>query len=207
MVTVTHRLSLYVHIVCTIHIHTASGEGLAHFLIPTNTQHVSIASNLVPRHPHSHSRMAPDPATAPALSTPLSTSQPDLIESTAGASQPPPVVDIKDLLRRLWPQAGPGAVHDNVTPDEISEAIAHFFTDRIDDVQTGALLMCLHFTGLDRDPTVLSQCAQKMLKAAAQVDAALLREVVRTRGRKDGGYGGGFVCGIPPIYLLDRLLF
>lgn len=140
--------------------------------------------------------MEPDPATAPAITslpTPLSTSQPDLIEATAGPSQPPPVVDIKDLLRRLWPQAGTAAVQDRVTPDEISEAIAHFFTDRIDDVQTGALLMCLHFTGLDRDPAVLSQCAQKMLTAAARVDSALLKEVVRTRGRKEGGYGGGFV--------------
>lgn len=117
-----------------------------------------------------------------------SDSQPDLIEATAGPVQPPPVVDIKDLLRRLWPQ------QPDVTADEISDAIAHFFTDRIDDVQTGALLMCLHFTGLDRDPNVLSQCANKMLKAAAQVDAQLLGRVIETRGRKEGAYRGGFVC-------------
>lgn len=131
-------------------------------------------------------------AAGPSSTTPASSSQPDLIEATAGPSQPPPIVDIKDLLRRLWPAAQETA--DPVQPEEISDAIAHFFTDRIDDVQTGALLMCLHFTGLDRDPKVLSQCAQKMLKAAAQVDTGSLREVVATRGRKEGGYQGGFVC-------------
>lgn len=132
-------------------------------------------------------------------------SQPDLIESTAGPPQPPPVVDIKDLLRRLWPQTPNHAV--DVTPDEISEAVAHFFTDRIDDVQTGALLMCLHFTGLDRDPAVLSQCAQKMLAAAAPVDSNLLRHVVETRGRKEGGYLGGFVCRHMPSLSLIYLDF
>lgn len=116
-----------------------------------------------------------------------SESQPDLIEATAGASQPPPVVDIKPLLARLWPR------NPNVTASEISDAIEHFFTDRIDDVQTGALLMCLHFTGLDRDPEVLSQCAQKMLRAAAQVDSHLLQRVIETRGRREGSYAGGFV--------------
>lgn len=135
-----------------------------------------------------------DPATAGQSQTQIQTqslsssgSQPDLIESNAGPSQPPPVVDIKDLLRRLWPQ------QPNVTADEISDAIAHFFTDRIDDVQTGALLMTLHFTGLDRDPKVLSQCARKMLKAAAQVDSNLLRHVIQTRGLEQGSYQGGFV--------------
>ncbi|ROV86965.1 hypothetical protein VSDG_10083 [Cytospora chrysosperma] len=116
-------------------------------------------------------------------------SQPDLIEATTGPSEPPPVVDIKPLLKRLWPQ------QPDVTADEISDAIAYFFTDRIDDVQSGALLMCLHFTGLDRDPDVLSQCAQKMLKAAAQVDSDLLDHVIQTRGRKEGNYRGGF-CDI-----------
>ncbi|ROW06996.1 hypothetical protein VPNG_06589 [Cytospora leucostoma] len=104
-------------------------------------------------------------------------------------SQPVTTVDIKPLLKRLWPQ------QPYVTADEISDAIAHFFTDSIDDVQAGALLMCLHFTGLDRDPKVLSQCAQKMLRAAAQVDSDLLEQVIRTRGRKEGNYSGGF-CDI-----------
>lgn len=120
---------------------------------------------------------------------PESESQPDLIEATTGLSDPPSIVDIKPLLKRMWPQ------QPDVTADEISDAIAYFFTDRIDDVQTGALLMCLHFTGLDRDPEVLSQCAQKMLKAAAQVDSDLLHQVIQTRGRKEGNYRGGF-CDI-----------
>ncbi|KAJ0104097.1 nthranilate phosphoribosyltransferase [Diaporthe amygdali] len=118
-----------------------------------------------------------------------SESQPDLIEAAAGASQAPPVVDIKPLLSRLWPR------HPDVTAAEISDAIEHFFTDRIDDVQTGALLMCLHFTGLDRDPDVLSQCARKMLRAAAQVDSLLLQRIIQTRGRREGSYTGGF-CDI-----------
>lgn len=120
-------------------------------------------------------------------SIPSSESQPDLIESTAGPPQPPPVVDITNLLRRLWPQ------QPNVTADEISDAVAHFFSDRIDDVQTGALLMTLHFTGLDRDPKVLSQCARKMLQAAARVDSNLLASIIQTRGLKQGSYQGGFV--------------
>lgn len=116
--------------------------------------------------------------------------QPDLIEANAGCpAPPPPVVDIKDLLRRLWPSQP----EQPPSADEIADAVAHFFTDRVDDVQTGALLMTLHFTGLDRDPQVLSQCARRMLKAAAQVDARLLRHVIQTRGLQQGSYQGGFV--------------
>lgn len=132
----------------------------------------------------------------PTLTSP---SQPDLIEASAGSDQPPPVVDIKDLLRRLWPAPNTAATSSSssspppVSPTEISDAIAHFFTDRIDDVQTGALLMCLHFTGLDRDPAVLSLTARKMLQAAAQVDSNLLARVIKERGRKEGNYNGGFV--------------
>ncbi|KAI3396597.1 hypothetical protein diail_11849 [Diaporthe ilicicola] len=110
-------------------------------------------------------------------------------EAGASASQPLPVVDIKPLLARLWPR------QPDVTAREISDAIEHFFTNRVDDVQTGALLMCLHFTGLDRDPELLSQCARKMLKAAAQVDSQLLQRVIQTRGRREGSYAGGF-CDI-----------
>ncbi|PSR80014.1 glycosyl transferase [Coniella lustricola] len=152
----------------------------------------------------------PPPAAAAATSQPLtdsalqqppptltSPSQPDLIESSAGPDQPPSVVDIKDLLRRLWPAPTTAASSSSpaVSPTEISDAIAHFFTDRIDDVQTGALLMCLHFTGLDRDPAVLSLCARKMLQAAAQVDSSLLARVIQERGHKEGNYHGGF-CDI-----------
>lgn len=135
---------------------------------------------------------------APGPSGAAGSPQPDVIEATAGSSEPPPVVDIKPLLKRLWPQ------NPDVTADEISDAIAHFFTDRIDPVQTGALLMCLHFTGLDRDPKVLSQCAQKMLKAAAQVDSDLLDRVIQTRGRKEGGYKGGFVSSGPAFVLAQQ---
>lgn len=113
--------------------------------------------------------------------------QPDQIEASAGSGQMPDLVDIKPLLARLWPK------HPDVTADEISDAIAHFFTDRVDDVQAGALLMCLHFTELDRDPVVISQTAAKMRQAAAQVDAEQLKKIVESRGRKEGSYQGGFV--------------
>lgn len=133
-----------------------------------------------------------NPATAPSSALP----------PPNAPSNPPPKIDIKSLLLRLSPAPpAPPAVsssttanHTPVQPSEIADAIAHFFTDGVDDVQTGALLMCLHFTGLDRDPAVLSLCAQKMLGAAAQVDVAALRRVVKERGRREGAYEGGFVC-------------
>ncbi|KAL1879689.1 hypothetical protein VTK73DRAFT_6864 [Phialemonium thermophilum] len=102
-----------------------------------------------------------------------------------------PQVDIKPLLSRLWPLEP----HKPVTADEIAEAISYFFTNQISDVQAGSLLMCLHFTGLDRQPEVLAKCAAAMRKAAAQINAAELRSVVESRGRKEGEYEGG-VCDI-----------
>lgn len=133
-----------------------------------------------------------NPTTVPSSALPL----------TATPSEPRPKIDIKSLLLRLSPGAPlpPAASssttsnHNPVQPSEIADAVEHFFTDGVDDVQTGALLMCLHFTGLDRDPAVLSLCAQKMLGAAAQVDVGALRRVVKERGRKEGAYEGGFVC-------------
>lgn len=99
-----------------------------------------------------------------------------------------PQVDIKPLLARLWPLE-----QKPVTADEIAEAISYFFTNQISEVQAGSLLMCLHFTGLDRKADVLAACAAAMRKAAAQVDAAELRSVVEQRGRPEGVYSGGLV--------------
>lgn len=100
-----------------------------------------------------------------------------------------PQVDIKPLLARLWPLEP----HKPVTADEIAEAISYFFTNQIPDVQAGSLLMCLHFTGLDRQADVLARCAAAMRKAAAQIDAAELRSVIERRGIGEGLYEGGMV--------------
>jgi anthranilate phosphoribosyltransferase len=100
-----------------------------------------------------------------------------------------PQVDIKPLLARLWPLEP----HKPVTADEIAEAISYFFTNQVSDVQAGSLLMCLHFTGLDRKAEVMAGCAAAMRTAAAQIDASELRSVVEQRGRKEGSYEGGMV--------------
>ncbi|KAK0745005.1 glycosyl transferase [Apiosordaria backusii] len=108
------------------------------------------------------------------------------------SSQPPaelPPIDIKPLLSRLWPVGHP----DTVSPDEIANAISHFFTNQVSDVQAGSLLMCLHFTGLDRQAEVLSKTAQAMLKSAAKIDVSELREVIDKRRRPEGDYHGGLV--------------
>jgi anthranilate phosphoribosyltransferase len=104
--------------------------------------------------------------------------------------QGPPKVSITSLLKRLWPDHA----KENVTAAEIAEALSHIFTDSLSSVQTGALLTALHFTGLDRDPTVLALCAQAMRDAAAKIDHAKLMAVVETRGKKEGAYNGGLVC-------------
>jgi anthranilate phosphoribosyltransferase len=100
-----------------------------------------------------------------------------------------PPVDIKPLLARMWPVDHP----EPVTADEIAEAISYFFTNQISDVQAGSLLMCLHFTGVDRKPKVLAKCAAAMRKAAAQVDLSALRSIIKARGRPEGTYLGGIV--------------
>ncbi|KAM7203411.1 putative anthranilate phosphoribosyltransferase [Naviculisporaceae sp. PSN 640] len=102
-----------------------------------------------------------------------------------------PKVDIKPLLSRLWPLGHP----EPVSPDEIAQAISYFFTNQVSDVQAGSLLMCLHFTGLDRQAEVLQKTAAAMLKSAAKIDSEALRAVVEKRGRKEGEYHGG-LCDI-----------
>jgi anthranilate phosphoribosyltransferase len=99
------------------------------------------------------------------------------------------IVSITPLLKRIWPTPA----KENVTSNEIALAISHIFTNSLTPVQTGALLTALHFTGLDRQPDVLSKCAQAMRNASSQIDKKALREVVSKRGRKEGGYKGGLV--------------
>lgn len=99
-----------------------------------------------------------------------------------------PPVDIKPLLTKLWP-----STEDAVTPDEIAEAISHFFTNQVTEAQTASLLMALHFTHMDTRADVLARCASVMLKAAAPIPVKELNEVIERRGRKEGNYQGGLV--------------
>ncbi|KAH6856380.1 glycosyl transferase [Chaetomium sp. MPI-CAGE-AT-0009] len=100
-----------------------------------------------------------------------------------------PLVNLKPLLARLWPLGHP----DPVSPAEIAEAISHFFTNQVSEVQAGSLLMCLHFTGLDRHAEVLAKTAECMLKSAAKIDQQALRAAIDAKRRKEGQYEGGLV--------------
>ncbi|KAL8997231.1 MAG: hypothetical protein Q9169_003424 [Polycauliona sp. 2 TL-2023] len=78
------------------------------------------------------------------------------------------------------------------TSDEIALAIGRIFENKLSDVQCASLLSRLEATGRDHEPAVLAKCAQQMRDAAAQVDTEAIRNLIRTRGRKEGSYRGGF---------------
>lgn len=98
-----------------------------------------------------------------------------------------PPVDIKPLLTKLWPIDG------TVTPEEIADAISHFFTNQVTEAQTASLLMALHFTKLDFRADILARCAYVMRQAAAPIPVKELQEVIDRRGKKEGNYKGGLV--------------
>jgi anthranilate phosphoribosyltransferase len=101
-------------------------------------------------------------------------------------------VDIKPLLKKLWPTPDDGPT---VTPQEIAEAISHFFTNRVSDAQAASLLISLHFTNLDRRADVMAESAHVMRQAAARVDIDALEAVVRKKNLGAGNYRGG-LCDI-----------
>ncbi|KAH7357737.1 anthranilate phosphoribosyltransferase [Plectosphaerella cucumerina] len=107
-------------------------------------------------------------------------------------SPPPELVDIKPLLQKLWPTPDDGPT---VTPQEIAEAISHFFTNRVSDAQAASLLISLHFTNLDRRADVMAESAHVMRQAAARVDIEALEAVVRKKNLGAGNYRGG-LCDI-----------
>ncbi|EFX00185.1 anthranilate phosphoribosyltransferase [Grosmannia clavigera kw1407] len=115
-------------------------------------------------------------------------------QTDAAATQPLETVDIKPLLSRLWPLS-----EDDREPlaGPIADAIALFFTNQVSEAQSGALLMCLHFTGLDRQADVMAACAARMRRAAAPVAAAPLRAIMAQQqpNLQVGNYGGG-LCDI-----------
>ncbi|GAB0137156.1 hypothetical protein EsDP_00005436 [Epichloe bromicola] len=100
-----------------------------------------------------------------------------------------PPFDLKPLLTKLWP------LSNDVTPEEIAEAISHFFTNQVTEAQTAALLMALHFTKMDLRADVLEKTVRVMLKAAEDIAVDELNAVLAKRGRKQGVYNGG-LCDI-----------
>jgi anthranilate phosphoribosyltransferase len=107
--------------------------------------------------------------------------------TNAGQDEALPIVNLKPLLTKLWP------TDTIVTPDEIADAISHFFTNQVSEAQTASLLMALHFTKLDFKADVLERCAYVMRKAAAPIPVEELQSVIQARGRKEGTYTGGLV--------------
>ena len=103
-----------------------------------------------------------------------------------------PTISISPLLNQLR-----GAANGSVSKlaDEIASALALIFDDRLSAVQCASLLTALSFLEFDREPLIIARCAERMRDAAAQVDRKALREIVRTRGRKEGSYRGG-LCDI-----------
>ncbi|RYP79659.1 hypothetical protein DL770_006579 [Monosporascus sp. CRB-9-2] len=101
------------------------------------------------------------------------------------------LVDIRPLLQRLWPDPA----KENVTAQEIAQAIALIFSNELSPVQTGSLLTALHFTGWDRRADVLAEASAAMRRAAAEIDFESLKAVVAQRGRAEGKYNGG-LCDI-----------
>ena len=109
-------------------------------------------------------------------------------QTAAGQNAPAlPPVDLKPLLTKLWP------MDTEVTSDEISEAISHFFTNQVTEAQTAALLMALHYNKLDFRADVLAKTASVMLEAAENIPVKELTAVLAKRGRKEGEYRGGLV--------------
>lgn len=105
-------------------------------------------------------------------------------------SESPQLNSISPELKML---TGPN--HHVVTADEIAAALALIFDNRMSAVQCSSFLTVLHSTERDRDPETLAKCAESMRAAAAQVDQIALHEVLRSRGRMEGGYRGG-LCDI-----------
>lgn len=99
-------------------------------------------------------------------------------------------ISISPLLSELMEeQPDPRKV---AVADEIAAALSLIFGDELSVAQCSSLLTLLHVTRRDRDPLVLAKCGQRMREAADQVDRKALRNVVHSRGRKEGTYRGGF---------------
>ena len=101
-------------------------------------------------------------------------------------------VSISPLLNQLVEHLPSDLAAESASAEDIAAALSLIFDHRLTTAQCASLLTVLHSTQRDRDPLVLAKCGQRMREAAAQVDRHALRNVVRTRGRKEGSYRGGF---------------
>ena len=106
-----------------------------------------------------------------------------------GLSDADEKVSITPLLKRLWHES-PATKPD---ANEIAAALALIFTNSLSEVQTGALLTCLHFTDRDRQADVLAKCSKAMRDFSTGIDVQGLTQLLDERGRKEGGYHGGLV--------------
>ena len=111
------------------------------------------------------------------------------VTMSTASTESDPKISITPLLKRLWHES-PATKPD---ADEIAAALALIFTNSLSEVQTGALLTCLHFTDRDRQADVLAKCSKAMRKYSAGIDVKKLEDLLETRGRKEGKYHGGLV--------------
>lgn len=109
--------------------------------------------------------------------------------STTAMKEEDTKVSITPLLKRLWHESP----STKPTADEIAAALGLIFTNSLSEVQTGALLTCLHFTEQDRQAEVLAKCSQAMRDFSTKIDVQGLDKLLEERGRKEGGYNGGLV--------------
>lgn len=109
---------------------------------------------------------------------------------TSQTPSPSTTVSISPLLNSLT-----GQNSDKVSASEIAAALALIFDNRLSAVQCSSLLTVLHSTERDREPLTIAKCAETMRAAAAQLDRKALRQVLRSRERKEGTYKGG-LCDI-----------
>lgn len=82
----------------------------------------------------------------------------DMASTISTANDEDPKVSITPLLKRLWHETS----STKPTADEIAGALSLIFTNSLSEVQTGALLTCLHFTDEDRQAEVLAKCSKAM---------------------------------------------
>jgi len=110
---------------------------------------------------------------------------------------------ITPLLKRLWHESP----DTKPTADEIAAALSLIFTNSLSEVQTGALLTCLHFTDQDRQAEVLAKCSKAMRDFATGIDVQGLERLLKERGRKEGAYNGGLVCISYAVLSISFLAF
>jgi hypothetical protein len=113
-----------------------------------------------------------------------------MASTVSTANDEDPKVSITPLLKRLWHETS----STKPTADEIAAALSLIFTNSLSEVQTGALLTCLHFTDEDRQAEVLAKCSKAMRDFSTKIDFDALSQVLQKRGRKEGNYNGGLVC-------------